>query len=41
MLINVSFISGVMLGIELLLEEKVLVLDLLILRVLIGRIPPE
>ena len=41
MFIQVNFISGVMLGVEFLWDEKVLVLDLLIARFYIGSLPNE
>ena len=39
MFISLEFISGVMIGIEYLWEDKVLIIDLAILRVFIGQVP--
>lgn len=41
MLISGSFISGMMVGVEVLWSDKALVLDLLIIRVIFAIIPPE
>ena len=39
MFVTLDFISGMMIGIEYLWEDKVLVIDLAILRVFIGQVP--
>lgn len=41
MIVNISWISGVMIGLELLWEEKVLVVDLGIIRLMFGIMPNE